>query len=364
MKQVSLANIDYDDALGLLQLRKEALAAGEARPASSEKLASSYFLRDLGDQVLDELEQSSEKTAMNAIPRNALIGGGIGALAGAGKSLFSDDEDENENWASNALLGGLGGATLGGGLTTIFSPTARKDLTNWFNNATKPGPQNRQNMSPGEIGKKLYESGDAGRVLQTQQAASTWAPEYGLGAGLGIAATPAGYVARKPGRVDLDRNFLEVMKVTGFKPESKDGETLALAKKLKQLYPHLSSFDAALEKVENEVANNNKSVMDVFGMKNRGQLRTLLEGQDSTSVNHVLDYGESIAKNLRQRNLKNIPRLRGGIGAALAGAGLLYSMFSTLPNYFKARENRNRAAEIMDAFNQLDSNRGWPNSTP
>lgn len=181
MKPTSLANITYDDALGFLQLRKEAIAAGEVTPLSAEKLASAYPLRDLGNSLMDRLAVA-EKHAQDApapapppggyqpgssvpgigypgppapAPASApakpwfgsagtldpslqagILGGGLGALGGLGKSWLSDDEDEQDNWVQNMLMGGAGGAALGGGLGLMTNPASRKKVTDWFEQTT------------------------------------------------------------------------------------------------------------------------------------------------------------------------------------------------------------------------------------
>ena len=60
MKQASLADITYEHALGLVQLRKEAIDTGDVTPLSPGTLATSFPMRDAGNRLL---RSSSEKRA-------------------------------------------------------------------------------------------------------------------------------------------------------------------------------------------------------------------------------------------------------------------------------------------------------------
>jgi hypothetical protein len=131
MKQASLADIDYTDALRLVGLRKEALDSGSVEKISSESLADSFFLRDIGVSYLEKLSEGLDP-ALNL----SLLGGGLGAAYGAGKSLLSDDEDERKSLASNTLLGGVSGAALGGGIGLLTNPKSQKKVIDSVNSPT------------------------------------------------------------------------------------------------------------------------------------------------------------------------------------------------------------------------------------
>ena len=198
MKPASLANISYDEALGLLQLRKEALAAGEAPRLPTEKLASSYILRDFGNAVMDDLEKQAidqveaPAAPMNPILKNTLLAGGLGALGGLGKSMFSDDEDEKDQWWRNALMGGVGGAALGGGLTTLLNSDARNKLMSSMGADETVEPT--QEVTPEEEvaarGKEVVDQRDFTALADEMQGATSTAPDWK--AGITAAGTGAG----------------------------------------------------------------------------------------------------------------------------------------------------------------------------
>ena len=138
MKPVSLANITYEQGLHLLQMRKEALDRGESKRMSSQSLSDSFFLRDVGNDVLqekratpawlDNLSKSWNKQPLAM--QTALVGGGLGALGGIGKTV-ADEEDDG--YFRNAITGGLAGGFAGGGLGLAIDGKSRKALADRFN---------------------------------------------------------------------------------------------------------------------------------------------------------------------------------------------------------------------------------------
>lgn len=133
MKPVSLASMTYEEGLQLLQMRKEALDSGEAKRLPAEVLGDSFFLRDAGNEMLQEKQaapdwlQNLGKT-WNKQPlamKSTLIGGGLGALGGLGKTVMDDEDD---SYFNNMLTGGLAGTALGGGLGLAMDSKTRGNI--------------------------------------------------------------------------------------------------------------------------------------------------------------------------------------------------------------------------------------------
>lgn len=145
MKQASLADITYEHALGLVQLRKEAIDTGDVTPLSPGTLATSFPMRDAGNRLL---RSSSEKRAAGFMDtlrgawkdpavKATVIGGGLGAVGGLGKTMFDEDDD---NYGQNMLMGGVGGAALGGGLGLMANPASRDKIVKYFQQDTDAPP--------------------------------------------------------------------------------------------------------------------------------------------------------------------------------------------------------------------------------
>ena len=135
MKPVSLASMTYEEGLHLLQMRKEALDSGEAKRLPAEVLGNSFFLRDAGNEMLQEKQaapawlQNLGKT-WNKQPlamKSTLIGGGLGALGGLGKTVMDDEDD---SYFNNMMTGGLAGTALGGGLGLAMDSKTRGNIAN------------------------------------------------------------------------------------------------------------------------------------------------------------------------------------------------------------------------------------------
>ena len=133
MKPVSLASMTYEEGLHLLQMRKEALDSGEAKRLPAEVLGDSFFLRDAGNEMLQEKQaapawlQNLGKT-WNKQPlamKSTLIGGGLGALGGLGKTVMDDEDD---SYFNNMMTGGLAGTALGGGLGLAMDSKTRGNI--------------------------------------------------------------------------------------------------------------------------------------------------------------------------------------------------------------------------------------------
>lgn len=123
----------YEEGLHLLQMRKEALDSGEAKRLPAEVLGNSFFLRDAGNEMLQEKQaapawlQNLGKT-WNKQPlamKSTLIGGGLGALGGLGKTVMDDEDD---SYFNNMMTGGLAGTAIGGGLGLAMDSKTRKSI--------------------------------------------------------------------------------------------------------------------------------------------------------------------------------------------------------------------------------------------
>tara|TARA_R110000824_G_scaffold179773_1_gene360107 strand:+ start:909 stop:2039 length:1131 start_codon:yes stop_codon:yes gene_type:complete len=66
-----------------------------------------------------------------------VIGGGLGAVGGLGKTMFDEDDD---NYGQNMLMGGVGGAALGGGLGLMANPASRDKIVKYFQQDTDAPP--------------------------------------------------------------------------------------------------------------------------------------------------------------------------------------------------------------------------------
>lgn len=161
MKPVSLADITYEQGLELLSMRKEALDAGDVPRMSAESLADSYFLRD-SSSVLSQEKQAAPAWMQNLgktwnkqplAMKSTLIGGGLGALGGLGKTVMDEDDD---SYLSNMLTGGVGGAAVGGAAGLTFDPKTRKGIADRIAGVAEdvvPEPADDSKKTPREVAK-------------------------------------------------------------------------------------------------------------------------------------------------------------------------------------------------------------------
>ena len=178
MKPVSLADITYDHAIGLIQLRKEAIDAGHIQRMTPAVLADSYPMRDAGNELLksgsvekraegpgfmqnlrdgwdglkggvgdgwDGLKGGVKSTWNDPAGKAAIIGGGLGMAAGAGKTLMDDEDD---SYIRNMLMGGTGGAALGGGLGLMANQSSRDKVQKAIEEQTEGWPPSTPTDTP------------------------------------------------------------------------------------------------------------------------------------------------------------------------------------------------------------------------
>jgi len=166
MKQKSLADISYEDALQLLYLRKQAYDAGTLSRKSAEELAASHGLTAAADNILrkeakdpwykgitdsvgnfanqtvDQAKSGWKKLSPEA--QNAITTGGVGAGLGMTAGFLSGDK-RKKNRFRNTLMGGLAGGAVGGGLGLALQPKLQEDVGKGISNIfkekdVKPGP--------------------------------------------------------------------------------------------------------------------------------------------------------------------------------------------------------------------------------
>ena len=234
MKPVSLADITYEQGLQLIVLRKQALDSGKVRRMPKEALDSNYPLHAIGTQVLEKVAEGGFMDGigkslssglsgakdwfgkLDPTVKSTLIGGGLGAGTGLAASAMNRDR----HWLRNALMGGVAGSAIGGGIGVARNPGAadkiRDKLTGFaesFNNKDAPKPTAEAAPGGGSpTPAPLEDKSVAGRARQLVDAdpetsasqidslrtdAESWAPEsvHGTGAAGTVGAT--GYALRK-----------------------------------------------------------------------------------------------------------------------------------------------------------------------
>jgi hypothetical protein len=198
MKKASLADITYEQALGLIQMRKEAIAEGRVTPLASEKMAKDYPLCALGNGLAEKRAYNFMESLKNAwkdpAVKSTVIGGGLGALGGLGKTMTDEDDD---SWGRNMLMGGVGGAALGGGLGLALNPESRDKIVNKFNEWTTsdtkpptPGQQRAQNIQAAANEMLPDTPAAKKREQEALEATGSWAPEATTASG--VAGTGGG----------------------------------------------------------------------------------------------------------------------------------------------------------------------------
>lgn len=131
MRTIDLKTVSVETAIERLAMRKVAVDNGIEQPLAAEILDNSDFLSSIATQV------KQAESAMDPLARNALIGAGVGTVAGLGASAMS--RRKNKNWFNNALLGGLAGGAVGGGYHMMTRPDA---LSSAMTDKLSPPPVN------------------------------------------------------------------------------------------------------------------------------------------------------------------------------------------------------------------------------
>lgn len=135
MKVISLANISYEEALGCLMLRKEALDKGEEPALTKEALDAPLFVKAAAG-FLDKAKDIFSSAANTAGNMAGSVAGKATDLAGKAKGQF-DKAFEGKEGYRDALLYSLIGAGAGGGLSLAHS--AATGDKNWKRKAMRYG---------------------------------------------------------------------------------------------------------------------------------------------------------------------------------------------------------------------------------
>jgi hypothetical protein len=107
----------------------------------------------------------------------AIIGGGLGMAAGAGKTLMDDEDD---SYIRNMLMGGTGGAALGGGLGLMANQSSRDKVQEAIEDKTEgwfpDEPQTPRELEDAES-QRLYDYPDPIRESELGGSANSMTPE-------------------------------------------------------------------------------------------------------------------------------------------------------------------------------------------
>ena len=294
MKQASLANITYEHALGLIQLRKEALDTGSAPALSPATLAASLPMRDAGDAMLRRLSEKRAAGFMDAIKgawkdpavKSTVIGGGLGALGGLGKTMVDEEDD---NYVQNMLMGGAGGAALGGAAGLAFNPGSLDKATDFVGKQLETTPKTPNELALEEAQDIQASGSPAQDRLDLEDAANSNTHHYiagaqALGAPLAVSAggrflgseklpfknlDPAVAFSSSPGTA----NFNEFAKVEGIKNMPK----LTAAQSRAANIGLQNAGVATLGKAKSYAPNVRKAYHALNGGMTQNDLRRVLE---------------------------------------------------------------------------------------
>jgi hypothetical protein len=137
MKQVSLADISYEEGLQLLHLRKQAYDAGKIVRQSTSQRANSHDLTAVAEELTQKqaagLGSLVSDAWSNLTPeaKNALKATGVGAGVGTLTGALSGDKRKGNRF-HNALMGGIAGGAIGGGLGLAAQPKLQEQAADYF----------------------------------------------------------------------------------------------------------------------------------------------------------------------------------------------------------------------------------------
>jgi len=383
MKQVSLANISYAQGLQLLALRKEALDSGSAEKLPVEVLRDSYPLRDIGRSYSEKLGFDYKALLADPAVKSTLIGGGLGAAVGAGKSYLSGDDEEKEHLGRNMLMGGLGGAALGGAAGLYANPKSLDKLVTPATNVITKSTPTSSSLDPTEANKAVAEFADlsdkANTLIPEAEAAILTGGATALtGKGIKELASPLPdpnadttslqrvireeFNSREKHKAEYDQ-ILDNWHQDSLNRQN-DPDTYAKPgprpeKPEYKMKDNRSQFftEAKLDPQDLSAYQTEKQVVDYLDSidmpaDKRRQFAEAMSGLTNTGTNAFEDYGGSkggarILKDMKNitKNPKRALRLIRGGGLTAAGAGTgIYA----LSRYLKQRNQRNAASRSLE----------------
>lgn len=375
MKPVSLADISYEQGLQLVVLRKQALDSGKVRRMPKEALDSNYPLHAIGTQVLEKVAEggfmggigkslssglSGAKDwfgKLDPTVKSTLIGGGLGAGTGLAASAMNRDR----HWLRNALMGGVAGSAIGGGIGVARNPGAadkiRDKLTGFaesFNEKDTPKPEGGTPEGGSPTPAPLPDTSVAGRARRLLDAdpetsakqidslrtdAESWAPEivHGTGAAGTVGATAYG--------VNKLRNL------QGFDPA-------ALATKIK------ANAGGMSEDVLQTILGIDKTKLQSMTpqqvqalLKSKGIRRNMMGGLASGSKGNLLTLlrggpksmgGVDALDDVLTKGFRGSRPVRGGAAGLLVGAGGL-GLKGLWDSYKSQQAHRTDAKNVLEA---------------
>lgn len=398
MKPVSLADITYEQGLTLLALRKQGLDSGKIRRMPKEAMDNTYILRGVGETVLekaaaggwlDNLTSTLSDFSTNAsnriggaiggaadsienlgqglknrwqginaptrdILKKSLIGAGIGGLGGLGASAINRDR----NWGRNALMGGIAGGAIGGGMGVYQNPDAAEAVQNRARELMNPqtgegGAKPEASSAPAAEPPKTpgFAADEAKRILgvenpqmrmsevnRLQQTADSYAPElvHGGAGAAGVAGT--GYGLSKIRNL---RGFDPSVMATKLQSNigKIDPDTLKTLLGVDADAVRNMSKDQVIELLAK--GGFKKNMLGGLSPAAEGNLKTLLRS-GGKGMGGVEALDDVLVKGFRG----NRPIRAGGAAGLLGTAGI--GGYALLQNYLKQREARQNAQHVLE----------------
>lgn len=391
MKQVSLADITFDQGLQLLVLRKQALDSGQIRRMPKEAMDKAYPLQAVGTQMLESVKEAglvddfknSLSAGGNALQegfdgvkggvqnwwgnldeptkstfRHGLAGAGLGAASGAGASLLGD----GKHYGRNMLMGGVAGGAIGSGLGIMQNPEIADKIQKRIESIadpdavdepgdTPPGPSTGTASAPtaassptgfdakgkaDEINAMGIE--DKTRAVDELESLESSQPAYQAAAQAAGTAGAAGYGYNKLQgiqRYDPETLARSILQDRGGKVNEEAVKQLfgQSAKKLRKL-----PFESVVDLIRKHPELSTHMLSG--NLKNPGTVQNLLGELSDTAVKSVPGSASSGFRGLRRPF-----RLGGGLGLGVAGA---YSLYDALNRHSSQQKDKAEASQILD----------------
>lgn len=200
MQTVSLADITFEQGLGLVMLRKQAMDEGRIQRMTKEALDNSNLLTAIGDKATEKSAGigsaltggligniASKFTNLDPAVKNTLMSGLVGTGVGAAAGLGSEYVSGRKKYKNGLLRGALAGGALGGGLGLMYNSGALANKAQKGVSAltAAPGvapPSEAAGKATESILKTLPGEDSAQKIKDLDATANSWAPEAALAA--------------------------------------------------------------------------------------------------------------------------------------------------------------------------------------